>query len=149
MFNSTTSQIENSSVHPSVVCRSIDQLIASINAKQYWIKRSSLASSLETAVNRQWRPIIADNRSALQVLLSSFFYTLSFFLFFPSLIFSPRSLSSSLWLSSFSYIILFSFYRVFRILELSLPHLVWLKLSAGPLLCCTPYIFFFFKQSTL
>jgi hypothetical protein len=67
VFNTVSNGIEANMTHPAVTCQLIDKLVIEINSKHYWT-RSSLARHLETAVQKQWRPIIADNRRALQVI---------------------------------------------------------------------------------
>jgi hypothetical protein len=65
VYNASTQGLESSLLHPAVTCQHIDALIKEINSRPYWTK-SSLARSLESAVDKQWRPIVADNRMALQ-----------------------------------------------------------------------------------
>jgi hypothetical protein len=61
----TSNGMETNASHPASTFLLCDKLVIEINSKAYWMK-SSLAKNLETAVNKQWRPIVADCRNALQ-----------------------------------------------------------------------------------
>ena len=52
-------------LHPAITCQLIDKLVIEINSKNYW-RQSTLASKLQTAVMKQWTPILHDLRNALQ-----------------------------------------------------------------------------------
>lgn len=55
---------DDASTHPAITLIAIDNMIETINIKGAWFK-SELANSLERVVEKQWQPIIADNKKAL------------------------------------------------------------------------------------
>jgi hypothetical protein len=65
--------VHSADEHPAILLQSLDGIVAEIQRNRSYLWKSELLTHLEKGVEKQWRPILTDNRLMLQNLGGKFF----------------------------------------------------------------------------